>query len=328
MNSAAFAFHTLMPDMILDALESVGLRVDSGLTALNSYENRVYQFMDEDRKRYVAKFYRPERWLPEQIQEEHDFSLTLSEAEIPVVAPLVINKQTLHYHQGYMFAVFPSMGGRQYEVDNLDHLEWVARFLGRIHQVGRQQPFVVRPTMGLDEYLYQPRRVLEESSLVPASVKPLLLPVLDELIRAVEQHWHTDWALSRLHGDCHPGNILWRDGPMFVDLDDARNGPVVQDIWMLLQGERSEQLMQLDLFVESYSEFADFDQRELALIEPLRCMRMVYYLAWVVRRWEDPAFPKSFPWIADNDFWQAQPSLFTEQAKLLQLPPLQLMPMY
>lgn len=328
MSSSAFDFHTLMPDLILDALESVGLRVDSGLTALNSYENRVYQFMDEDRKRYVTKFYRPERWSRQQIQEEHDFTQALSDTEIPAVAPLKLNQQTLHDYQGFMFAVFPSVGGRSYEVDNLEQLEWVARFLGRIHQVGKHQPFVARPTMGLNEYLYQPRQVLAESALIPEKVKVSLLPVLDELIQGVEEHWDTNWTLSRLHGDCHPGNILWRDGPMFVDLDDARNGPAVQDIWMLLQGDRQEQLMQLDLFIESYSEYADFDQRELALIEPLRSMRMVYYLAWVVRRWADPAFPKSFPWIADIDFWQQQPSLFTEQAKLLQAPPLQLTPMY
>lgn len=326
--TSAFVFHSLVPDLILDALESVGLRVDSGLTALNSYENRVYQFMDEDRKRYVAKFYRPERWSCGQIQEEHDFSWELSDADIPAVAPLKINQRTLHEYQGFLFAIFPSVGGRQYEIDSLDQLEWVGRFLGRIHQVGRARSFSLRPTIGLDEYLYQPREILAESGLVPAKVKGTLLSSLDVLTRAVEQHWHTDWAPSRLHGDCHPGNILWRDGPMFVDLDDARTGPVVQDLWMLLHGSRQDQLVQLDILLEAYGEFADFDQKELLLIEPLRCMRMVYYLAWVVRRWDDPAFPKSFPWIADLDFWQKQPSIFTEQAKLLQAPPLQLMPMY
>ncbi|PHI28334.1 serine/threonine protein kinase [Budvicia aquatica] len=327
-STSAFVFHSLVPDLILDALESVGLRVDSGLTALNSYENRVYQFMDEDRKRYVAKFYRPERWSNEQIQEEHDFSWALSDTDIPAVAPLRINHRTLHEYQGFVFAVFPSVGGRQYEIDSLDQLEWVGRFLGRIHHVGKQHAFVARPTIGLDEYLYQPRHILAESALVPAKVKASLLSSLDVLIKAVEQYWHTDWTPSRLHGDCHPGNILWRDGPIFVDLDDSRTGPVVQDLWMLLHGSRQDQLMQLDILLEAYGEFADFDQKELLLIEPLRCMRMVYYLAWVVRRWDDPAFPKSFPWIADLDFWQKQPSIFTEQAKLLQAPPLQLMPMY
>ncbi|WP_159567222.1 serine/threonine protein kinase [Budvicia diplopodorum] len=327
-STSAFVFHSLVPDLILDALESVGLRVDSGLTALNSYENRVYQFMDEDRKRYIAKFYRPERWSCEQILEEHDFSWALSDAEIPAVAPLKINQRTLHEYQGFLFAVFPSVGGRQYEIDSLDQLEWVGRFLGRIHQVGRERSFLVRPTIGLDEYLYQPREVLAASALVPPKIKAALLSSLDVLIQAVEHYWHTDWVPSCLHGDCHPGNILWRDGPIFVDLDDSRTGPVIQDLWMLLHGSRQDQLMQLDILLEAYGEFADFDREELLLIEPLRCMRMVYYLAWVVRRWDDPAFPKSFPWIVDLDFWQRQPSIFTEQAKLLQAPPLQLMPMY
>ncbi|CRY55589.1 serine/threonine protein kinase [Yersinia intermedia] len=328
MNSSAFNFQTLSPDLIMDALEGVEIRVDSGLTALNSYENRVYQFMDEDRKRYVVKFYRPERWSGEQITEEHLFSLELAESEIPVIAPLLLNGQTLHTHNGFLFTVFPSVGGRQYEMDNLDQLEWVGRFLGRIHQVGRDKLFVTRPTISTDEYLTEPRQLLASSNLVPAKQRDKFLAVTDLLVSTIKQYWHTDWQPLRLHGDCHPGNILWRDGPMFVDLDDARNGPAIQDLWMLLHGERSEQLIQLDILLEAYSEFTDFDSRELALIEPLRAMRMVYYLAWVARRWQDPAFPKSFPWMAESDFWLQQTKLFTEQVKLLQAPPLQLMPMY
>ncbi|WP_145495677.1 serine/threonine protein kinase [Yersinia massiliensis] len=328
MNSSAFNFQTLSPDLIMDALEGVGLQVDSGLTALNSYENRVYQFMDEDRKRYVVKFYRPERWNDEQITEEHLFSFELAESEIPVVAPLQLNGQTLHTQNGFYFAVFPSVGGRQYEMDNLEQLEWVGRFLGRIHQVGRDKTFVTRPTIGIEEYLTEPRQLLASSNLVPVKQRDKFLVATDLLISTIKQYWHTDWQPLRLHGDCHPGNILWRDGPMFVDLDDARNGPAIQDLWMLLHGERSEQLIQLDILLEAYSEFTDFDSRELALIEPLRAMRMVYYLAWVARRWQDPAFPKSFPWMAESDFWLQQTKLFTEQVKLLQAPPLQLMPMY
>lgn len=324
----AFNFQSLLPDTILDALFDAGLRVDSGLTALNSYENRVYQFMDEERRRFVVKFYRPQRWSEAQIQEEHDFAQELANDEIPVVAPLALNGRTLHQHQGYLFAVFPSVGGRQFEVDNLDHLEWVARFLGRIHKVGESGTFAHRPTFGLDEYLYQPRETLAESALVPNAIRADFLSALDSLIQAVESYWHTDWSSCRLHGDCHPGNILWRDGPTFVDLDDARNGPAIQDVWMLLQGEERDRLMQLDLIAESYGEFADFPVEQLALIEPLRGMRMVHYLAWVVRRWEDPAFPKSFPWIADADFWLKQPAVLFEQVKRLEAPPLRLAPMY
>lgn len=328
MNNSAFNFDTLSPDLIMDALEGVGLRVDSGLTALNSYENRVYQFMDEARQRYVVKFYRPERWSAAQIGEEHQFAHDLADAEIPAVAPLMLQGKTLHQYGGFFFTVFPSVGGRQYEIDNLDHLEWVGRFLGRIHQVGAEKRFVERPTMGIDEYLTAPRTELASCNLVPKAQRAGFLAATDKLIEAIKPRWHLDWQPLRLHGDCHPGNILWRDGPLFVDLDDARNGPAVQDLWMLLHGERRDQLMQLDILLEAYGEFAEFDQAELALIEPLRAMRMVYYLAWVARRWQDPAFPRSFPWMAESDFWLSQTAAFTEQVKLLQEPPLQLMPMY
>lgn len=328
MTNPTFSFQTLTPDLILDAIESTGIRIDSGLTELNSYENRVFQLMDEERQRYVAKFYRPERWSDSQIGEEHGFARELSDSEIPVVAPLLLNGQTLHHFAGYAFTLFPSVGGRAYEIDNDDQLEWVGRYMARIHQVGQQKLFSERPTMGLDEYLYQPRAVLERTSLIPTKLKPAFLAALESLISEVEQYWTTDWAPVRLHGDCHPGNILWRDGPLFVDLDDARNGPAVQDLWMLLHGERQEQLIQLDILLEAYGEFADFDSQQLKLIEPLRAMRMVHYLAWVARRWQDPAFPKSFPWMTDESFWLRQTSAFMEQVKLLQAPPLQLMPMY
>ncbi|KEY59806.1 serine/threonine protein kinase [Serratia sp. DD3] len=328
MNNAVFNFETLSPDLIMDALEGIGLRIDSGLTALNSYENRVYQFMDEDRKRYVVKFYRPERWSKEQIEEEHQFARDLSQNDIPVVTPLMLRGKTLHTHAGFFFTLFPSVGGRQYEIDNLEQLEWVGRYLGHIHLVGSENLFVERPTIGVEEYLTAPRQVLAACDLLPKSQRDIFLQATDTLIAAIKPHWQLDWQPLRLHGDCHPGNILWRDGPLFVDLDDARNGPAVQDLWMLLHGNRQEQQLQLNILLEAYEEFAEFDRRQLALIEPLRAMRMVYYLAWVVRRWQDPAFPKNFPWMIEPDFWLTQVKTFTEQVKLLQEPPLQLMPMY
>lgn len=326
MTEAAFNFQTLTPDTILDALWETGLRVESGLTALNSYENRVYQFSDEDRRRYVAKFYRPQRWSQQQIEEEHQFSAELLADEVPIAAPLNLQGKMLHQHQGFWFAVFPSLGGRQYETDNYDHLEWVGRFLGRIHQTGRRKTFEHRPTIGLSEYVDQPLQILANSALVPKALKDSLLATIERLRTTLQNCWHTQWRPLRLHGDCHPGNILWRDGPLFVDLDDARNGPAVQDLWMLVNGDRQEQLIQWDILLEAYGEFCEFDAHELSLIEPLRAMRMVYYLAWVVRRWDDPAFPSSFPWMTDEDFWRRQISIFNEQDKLLQEPPLQLMP--
>ncbi|PSU29557.1 serine/threonine protein kinase [Photobacterium lutimaris] len=323
-----FNFADLNPDLLLDALDSIGIRAESGLLPLNSYENRVYQFVAEDGARYVTKFYRPQRWTDEQIAEEHQFTLELAEQEIPVAAPIKINGRTLHPFQNHRLALFPSVGGRQFEVDNFDQLEWVGRFLGRIHQVGQRTAFQHRPTVGLDEYLYQPRQVLEQSAMIPDHLKHAFFSDLDTLIRELEHQWHTDWTSIRLHGDCHPGNILWRDGPLFVDLDDARNGPAVQDLWMLLNGDRHDQLAQLDTILEAYSEFADFDQKQLQLIEPLRGLRMVHYMAWLARRWEDPAFPHAFPWFADAKYWEGQVLAFKEQLAALNEPPLQLMPQW
>ncbi|AFJ48973.1 serine/threonine protein kinase [Shimwellia blattae] len=328
MTDNAFNFQTLHPDTILDALFAQGIRVDSGLTPLNSYENRVYQFQDEDRRRYVVKFYRPQRWTTQQIAEEHQFAAELAENEIPIAAPLRFNNDTLLCHDGFTFAVFPSMGGRQFEVDNLDQLEWVGRYLGRIHQIGQRCLFTQRPTIGPDEYLHQPRAVFEQSALIPGPLKSAFLQATDALIAAVMPLWPGDAAMLRLHGDCHPGNILWRDGPLFVDLDDARNGPAVQDLWMLLSGDRNEQRIQLETILEAYEEFQRFDPREITLIEPLRAMRLVYYLAWIIRRWDDPAFPGNFPWLREEDFWRRQTATFNEQVKVLNEPPLQLMPMY
>ncbi|MDU5454908.1 serine/threonine protein kinase [Pseudescherichia vulneris] len=328
MNDNAFTFQTLHPDTIMDALFEQGIRVDSGLTALNSYENRVYQFQDEDRRRYVVKFYRPQRWSAEQISEEHQFAHELMNDEVPVAAPLEFNGQTLLTHQGYYYAVFPSLGGRQFEADNLDQMEWVARYLGRLHQTGRKKVFTHRPSIDVNEYLIEPRHVFERSTLIPSGLKAAFLNATDSLIEAVMAHWHTRFDLLRLHGDCHAGNILWRDGPLFVDLDDARNGPAVQDLWMLLNGDKAERRMQFETIVEAYEEFSEFNTDEIALIEPLRAMRMVYYLAWLIRRWDDPAFPKNFPWLTGEDYWHRQTLTFIEQVKVLQEPPLQLTPMY
>ncbi|KAA8997425.1 serine/threonine protein kinase [Affinibrenneria salicis] len=328
MNSSAFNFQTLFPELIMDAVQETGLIVDSGLTALNSYENRVYQFSDEDRNRYVVKFYRPERWSAAQIEEEHTFAFDLVADDIPVVAPLRLREKSLHVYQDFCFAVYPSVGARAYEMDNEEQMEWTGRYLGRFHQTAVKRQFIVRPTIGLPEYLLEPREVLAATSLIPQRLREGFMLSVDALIQAVQAVWRSDWRTLRLHGDCHPGNILWRDGPVFVDLDDARHGPAVQDLWMLLHGERQDQRIQLDILLEAYNEFGSFDMRELDLIEPLRAMRMLYYLAWVVRRWQDPAFPRSFPWMTDEDFWSRQISIFTEQVRLLQDPPLQLAPMY
>lgn len=330
-NSASeqkFNFSEMTPDLMLDALESIGVLASSGLLALNSYENRVYQFSDENKKRYVVKFYRPNRWSKAQIQEEHDFTLELIAQDIPVAPPLKFNGVTLHQYKGYFFALFSSVGGRQFEVDNLDQLEWVGRFLGRIHKVGASKPFLHRPTFSLEEYLYQPKALLEQSSFIPSYLEHTFFDDLNRLISILEQQLSTPTSLIRLHGDCHPGNIMWRDGPMFVDLDDARNGPAVQDMWMLLHGERHDKIAQLDTLLEGYNEFCDFDHTQLRLIEPLRGLRMVHYMAWLAKRWHDPAFPNAFPWFNEPKYWEGQVLSFKEQIAALEEAPLSLVPHY
>ncbi|OHT22913.1 serine/threonine protein kinase [Providencia stuartii] len=323
-----FHFSEISPDLILDALMEAGIYPESGLTELNSYENRVYQFQDENRKRFVVKFYRPERWNRSQIQEEHDFTLELQDAELPVAAPLEFAGQTVLEFGGFMFAIFPSIGGRQYEADNLFQLEEVGRLLGRTHQIGKKSTFMFRPTLGVTEYLDQPRQIMAQTELIAPKWKETFLESLDKLIAQVKKDWPVITSPLRLQGDCHLGNILWRDEAWLVDFDDARNGPAVQDLWMLLNGSRQEQVLQLDTLLEAYNEFCDFDVKELKLIEPLRAMRMVHYLGWIIRRWQDPAFPRAFSWIREDDFWQRQSIEFAQQLERLQEPPLQLAPQF
>jgi Ser/Thr protein kinase RdoA (MazF antagonist) len=327
MDNTPFSYNSLSPDLIVDSLGSIGIRLDSGLTALNSYENRVYQFHDEDHTRYVVKFYRPHRWNRAQILEEHQFTQQLFDAEIPVITPLTFNNTTLHEYHGYLFSLFPSMGGRQYEMDNIEQMESVAMLLGRIHQIGAKQSFSYRPTIGLEEYLYHPQEVLLSCRFIPNKVQSDLKIILAQLIKAVEQYWHNDWQPIRLHADCHAGNILWRDNAMFVDFDDSRNGPAIQDLWMLLHGDHKQQRLQLDMLIEMYQEFYHFDNHQLKLIEPLRAMRMIHHLAWVIARWQDPAFPIAFPWFTDDDFWHQQLTEFKQQITAIKSPPLQLAPM-
>lgn len=326
---AVFDFTSLSPDLILDGIESLGLRIDSGLLALNSYENRVYQFHDEDKTKYVTKFYRPERWSKAQIQEEHDFALELASAELPVVAPLVIDGKSIFEHQDYSFALFPCRGGRTFEVDNLDHLEWMGRFIGRIHAISAKQPFQHRLTINCQEMLIDARDIIKQSNFVPLSLELPFFTVLDQVITAAEQFTALNQPFQqiRLHGDCHAGNILWTDdGPHFVDLDDCRQGPAIQDLWMMLSGDRQQQILQLDTILSGYEEFYSFEHSQLILIESLRTMRVVNYMAWLCKRWKDPAFPSNFPWFDTEKYWEQQILTLKEQMAALQQAPLSLSP--
>lgn len=318
-----FDFSGLSPDLILDAIESLDIRVDSGLLALNSYENRVYQFIAEDKRRYVAKFYRPQRWSKQQIQEEHDFSLELASHEIPVVPPLVFNGKSLNSFNDYDFAIFNSVGGRQFEVDNLEQLEWMGRFIGRIHSVAKSQTFKHRPSITIDSHLTIPAQELQNSTLIPTHLQDAFFTILHQVVELAASQYKSSNNI-RLHGDCHPGNILWRDGPTFVDLDDCRTGPAIQDLWMMLSGDRQQQLIQLDTLAEAYEEFHHLDTHQLSLIEPLRAIRMVHYMAWLAKRWHDPAFPQAFPWFADGKYWEQQILSLKEQFSALHEAPLRL----
>jgi len=321
-----FSFIDLTPDLILDAIESVDIYAESGLLALNSYENRVYQFVAEGAKRYVVKFYRPERWIKAQIQEEHDFAFELAAAEVPVVAPKKHNGQSLFEHQGYLFTLFPSVGGRLFEVDNLDQLDVLGRLIGRMHQVAKTKPFTQRPTVTCDEYLDTAKVHLQKSKLVPMGLETSFYTILDLVIAQTQQQYKNVEGI-RLHGDCHAGNILWAgDALMFVDLDDSRQGPAIQDLWMMLSGDRQTQLLQLDTLVNAYEEFCDFDHSQLKLIEPLRAMRMIHYMGWVAKRWSDPAFVRNFSWFADDKYWEQQILALKEQFAALQEAPLKLLP--
>ena len=321
-----FSFEDLTPDLILDAIESVGIYAESGLLALNSYENRVYQFKAEDGLRYVVKFYRPERWSKAQIQEEHDFAFELAEAEVPVVAPIKHNGETLFEHQGYVFVLFPSVGGRQFEVDNLDQLDVMGRLIGRMHQVAKSKAFEHRPTFSCEEYLHTAKVHLQKSNLVPMGISTAFYTILDLVIEQAQTQYKNVQGI-RLHGDCHAGNILWAgEALMFVDLDDARQGPAIQDLWMMLSGDRQTQLLQLDTLVNAYEEFCDFDHTQLKLIEPLRAMRIIHYMGWVAKRWSDPAFVRNFSWFAEDKYWEQQILALKEQFAALQEAPLKLLP--
>ncbi|MCL5049881.1 serine/threonine protein kinase [Aliidiomarina maris] len=321
-----FSFSKLTPDMILDALEGIDIWPDSGLLALNSYENRVYQFA-ADGRRYVVKFYRPERWSDAQIEEEHHFTQALLDAEIPVVAPLALGSEsrTLHHFQGYRFCVFPSVGGRALEADQDEHLFQLGRQIGRLHMVGKATPFLHRPTLVSDAQLSDAMTTLQQCELIPSAMR---LP-FDTILQHVYQRLQSvDWQLGqsiRLHGDCHVGNLLWRDEQLtLVDLDDCRQGPAIQDLWMMLSGDRSAQLMQLDTLIDGYEEFAEFNPAELKLIEPLRAWRIIQYMAWLAKRWSDPAFPRNFSWFAEESYWERQVLALKEQLAALDDEPLRL----
>ena len=318
-------YSALTPDVVLDALDGVGYRGDGRLLALGSYENRVYQVYRDDAPPIVAKFYRPTRWSDEQIHEEHAFVAELSAGEIPVVAPLASGGATLHAFSGFRFAVYPKCGGRAPELEDRATLEWMGRFLGRIHAIGARADFIHRPAIGPETFGTASRDWLLAHDFIPADLLPAWRGIAAQAQDAIRHSFERAGAIRsmRLHGDCHAGNVLWADdGPHFVDFDDARSGPAVQDLWMLLSGDRAAMSWQLAAVLSGYEDFAEFDPRELHLVEALRTLRLLHYSAWLAQRWDDPAFPAAFPWFNTQRYWQDHILELREQVALMAEPPL------
>lgn len=326
---AGLPFAGLTPERVLDALDSVlipaGSRTDGRLLALNSYENRVYQAGIEDGAPIVAKFYRPQRWSNDAILEEHTFVAELAAREIPAVPPLAFDGRTLHEFDGFRFAIFERRGGRAPELDRRDTLEWLGRFIGRIHAVGATKPYVARPTLDLRTFGYEPRDFLMSHDFVPGDVRPAYEAAVALALEGVERAYERagDVRMLRAHGDCHPSNVLWTDaGPHFVDFDDSRMAPAVQDLWLLLPGDRPGASRALTDLLAGYEDFCEFDPRELHLIEALRTLRLIHYAAWLARRWDDPAFPAAFPWFNTHRYWEARVLELREQIGAMQEGPL------
>jgi len=313
----------LTPETILSAVESVGYETSGRMLALNSYENRVYRCELEDGAAVVAKFYRPDRWSDEAISEEHQFALELLESEVPVVAPIIIEGDSLFEQQGYRFSIYPLRGGRWPDLETRDDLNWMGRFIARIHNVGRTTLFQHRHQIEIERMGKEPAAYLQANGFIPAYLEVAYQTLVDDLLKQVQAAFDRCGAYQkiRLHGDCHRSNVLWTDdGPHFVDLDDCCNGPAIQDLWMLLSGERQEMTEQLCDLLEGYEEFAELDLSELHLIEALRSLRMMHYAAWLAKRWNDPAFPLAFPWFNSNQYWEEHVLELREQLSRLHEP--------
>ncbi|HET7675572.1 MAG TPA: serine/threonine protein kinase [Gammaproteobacteria bacterium] len=323
----AAPYADLTPDTLLDAVEAAGWRTNGELLALNSYENRVYQVGLDEGQPLVAKFYRPGRWTDAAILEEHGFVAELAAREIPVVAPLTdAHGATLLHHAGFRFALFPRRGGRAPELDSAVNLEWLGRFLGRIHAVGMVKSFRERTSIDVDSLGVPARTAVLACGFLPDDLVARYREVADAVLDGARRAFARagNYRRLRLHGDCHPGNILWTDaGPHFVDFDDAADGPAIQDLWMLLSGSRADMTTQLDSVLEGYRQFADFDAAELHLLEALRALRIMHYAAWIARRWDDPAFPRSFPWFNTPRYWENHIQNLREQIPLIDEPPLE-----
>jgi Ser/Thr protein kinase RdoA (MazF antagonist) len=324
-DSAPAPFDTLTPIAVAEAAESIGLQPSGRLFALNSYENRVYQLGDEDGALWVLKFYRPARWSDAQIAEEHEFTFELAAAELPVAVPIRRDGESLFVHQRLRFAAFPYLGGRAPELDDGATLTLLGRTLARVHAVGATARFSHRAALRVERFGDQARRQVIESGSVPEALAEQYARVSEQVIRRVRQCFDAFGPLPalRIHGDCHAGNILWREtGPLFVDLDDCMSGPRIQDLWMFLSGDAESQQASWAALMEGYELFGEFDFAELTLVESLRSLRILHHAAWIALRWGDPAFPRAFPWFADARYWERHIADLFEQLAAMDDPPI------
>ncbi len=324
MTTNGHPYSRLIPDLILDAMEAQGFRCDGRLLALNSYENRVYQIGIEDQAPVIAKFYRPRRWSEKAILEEHAFSQELAQHEIPVIAPIAgEHGNTLHQRDGFLFAVYPRCGGRWPDLDTREQRQQMGRFLGRMHAVGATRRFQYRTRLDIDTLGDASRQFLLERNFIPDYLLEAYASLSADVLSQVRALFEAAGFIPqiRLHGDCHPGNILWTErGPHFVDLDDSRTGPAIQDLWMLLSGSQDEMRIQLEELFDGYQTFFEPDYSSVILIEALRTLRIMNYAAWIARRWDDPAFPVAFPWFDSPRYWEEHILSLREQAAALDNP--------
>jgi Ser/Thr protein kinase RdoA (MazF antagonist) len=323
-NTSSQSFFRLTPDQVLDAIESTGIAPQAALLALNSYENRVYQFRDYDENKFVVKFYRPDRWSDEQILEEHSFSLDLADSEIPVIPPMLFGGKSLLDFNGFRFSIFECKGGRTPELEDKKTLQWIGRFIGRIHAIGESKKFAHRPELTIDSFAQQSTRFLLEHDFIPSHILPAYQAITTQLIDISQQRFEQlgNYQRIRLHGDCHPSNILWTDdGPHFVDFDDARSGPAIQDLWMLINDATDTALW--NKLLEGYEDFMEFDDRQFKILEPLRTIRMIHYSGWLAKRWQDPSFKHNFPWFNTSRYWEEHILSLKEQLGVIQHQPQQ-----
>ena len=322
---ATLAFAELSPDQVLNTIETFGYQCDGRLLALNSYENRVYRVGLNGDEQIVAKFYRPERWSDDAIKEEHSFTQSLADIELPVVPPLIIDGETLLNRGAFRMAIFANRGGRALDLENFDQLEQMGRFMGRMHQVSHIQAFKHRPTLDVTTFGWDARNYILKHDFIPQDLLQAYTSLTEQLLQEAEHCYDRAGQLNliRCHGDCYPSNVLWTDdGPHIVDFDDARMAPAIQDLWMFLVGDRSDQTAALDAVLAGYTEFSDFDARELHLIEALRTLRLIHYFGWLAKRWSDPAFKRAFPWFNTQQCWEDHILSLREQAAMLHEQPL------